>query len=98
VAQNISCSAAAALNSLEFIEEQLPIAERAVTEAQNALNAYRQQQQSVDVDYETRTLLEHATNIEAVNHPTYQALLQNRAAFEAQLEEIRKATLSLPET
>jgi tyrosine-protein kinase Etk/Wzc len=115
VAQNISRSAAEAQNSLDFIEEQLPIAERAVTEAQNALNAYRQQQQSVDVDYETRTLLEQATSIEAqlnalalqeeelkkkytVNHPTYQALLQNRAAFEAQLEEIRKATLNLPET
>jgi tyrosine-protein kinase Etk/Wzc len=64
VDQNIARSAAEAQNSLVFIEEQLPIAEEAVTEAQNALNAYRQQQQSVDVDYETRTLLEQATQIE----------------------------------
>lgn len=115
VDQNIARSAAEAQNSLSFIEEQLPIAETAVTEAQNALNAYRQQQQSVDVDYETRTLLERATQIErdltaislqeeelkkryTVNHPVYQALLENRAALQQQLEEVRKSTSNLPET
>lgn len=64
VDQNISRSAAEAENSLAFIEQQLPIAEKAVTDAQNTLNIYRQRQQSVDVDYETRTLLEQATQIE----------------------------------
>jgi tyrosine-protein kinase Etk/Wzc len=115
VAQNISRSAAEAQNSLAFIEEQLPIAEQAVIKAQNELNAYRQEQRSVDVDYETRTLLERATQIEVelnalalqeeelkkrytVNHPAYQALMENRAALERQLEEIRKATADLPET
>jgi len=115
VDQNIARSAAEAQNSLTFIEEQLPIAEQAVTEAQNALNAYRQQQQSIDVDYETRTLLEQATQVEAqlnalalqeeelkkrytINHPAYQALLQNKTSLEAQLETVRKATLGLPET
>ena len=113
--QNIARSAAEAQNSLAFIEEQLPLAEKAVTEAQDALNTYRQERQSVDVDYETRTLLERATQIEAelsklelqedelksrytVNHPAYQALLQNRAMLLAQLEDIRKATTALPET
>ena len=115
VSQNILRSSAEAQNSLTFIEEQLPLAEAAGSEAQNALNAYRQQQKSVDVDYETRILLERATQIEAdlnalalqeedvkkrytVNHPTYQAVLQNRAALQAQREEIRKATANLPET
>lgn len=115
VDQNIARSAAEAQNSLAFIEEQLPIAEAAVTQAQNALNNYRQQQQSVDVDYETRILLEQATEIEAqlnalsleeeelkkrytINHPAYQALLENRAALERQLEEVRTATFDLPET
>lgn len=115
VDQNIARSAAEAQNSLEFIEEQLPIAEAAVTEAQNLLNAYRQQQQSVDLDFETRTLLEQATRIEAqlnelvvqeddirqrytINHPSYQALLQNRASLEAQLEVVRASTFDLPET
>lgn len=115
VDQNISRSAAEAQNSLTFIEEQLPIAQQSVTQAQNALNTYRQQQQSVDLDFETRTLLEQATQIEAqlnvlatqeddlklrytINHPAYQALLQNRASLEAQLEEVRTSTFNLPET
>ena len=115
VAQNIARSAAEAQNSLAFIEEQLPISEQAVTDAQNALNTYRQSQDSVDVDYETRNLLEQATRIEAdlnalalqeedlkkrytVNHPAYQALLDNRASLNRQLEDIRAATANLPET
>lgn len=65
VEQNVMRSSAEAQNSLDFIEEQLPLSERSVTEAQAALNAYRQKQQSVDVDYETRSLLERATQIEA---------------------------------
>lgn len=115
VDQNIARSAAEAQNSLTFIEQQLPIAETAVTDAQNALNAYRQQQQSVDVDYETRTLLERATQIAAqlnelslqeddlkkrytINHPVYEALLQNKASLQRQLDEVRESTAGLPET
>lgn len=115
VSQNISRSAAEAQNSLDFIDSQLPVAERAVTTAQDALNAYRQERLSVDVDYETRILLERATQIEkelnalaleeddlqeryTINHPAYQAFLQNRAALQAEQEEVRKATADLPET
>ena len=115
VGQNIARSAAEVQSSLTFIEEQLPIAKQKVSQAQDALNAYRQEQQSVDVDFETRTLLVQATEIEAqlsalalqeedlkkrytINHPTYQALLQNRLSMEAQLDDVRKSTLSLPET
>lgn len=115
VDQNIARSSAEAQNSLSFIEEQLPIAEQAVRAAQDALNGYRQKQQSVDVEYETRSLLERATQIEkdlsalalqeeeikkryTVNHPTYQALLENRAALMGQLEGIRGETGNLPET
>ena len=115
VGQNIARSAAEVQSSLTFIEEQLPIAKQKVSQAQDALNVYRQEQQSVDVDFETRTLLVQATEIEAqlsalalqeedlkkrytINHPTYQALLQNRLSMEAQLDDVRKSTLSLPET
>ena len=115
VAQNVERSAAMAGNSLQFIEDQLPLAQKTVADAQQALNEYRQKQQSVDIDYETRTLLEQATSIEGqlsalalkeeeirkqytVNHPTYQALLENRAALQGQLDEIRKLTSNLPET
>ncbi|WP_458791089.1 polysaccharide biosynthesis tyrosine autokinase [Yoonia sp. MH D7] len=65
VDQNIARGAAEVQNSLTFIEQQLPLAEVEVSKAQDALNAYRQQQQSVDVDFETRTLLVQATEIEA---------------------------------
>ena len=115
VGQNIARSAAEVQSSLTFIEEQLPIAKQKVSQAQDALNAYRQEQQSVDVDFETRTLLVQAAEIEAqlsalalqeedlkkrytINHPTYQALLQNRLSMEAQLDDVRISTLSLPET
>ena len=115
VDQNVARSAAEVQNSLTFIEEQLPLAKLEVSQAQDALNAYRQEQQSVDVDFETRTLLVQATEIEAqlsalalqeedlkkrftINHPAYQALLQSRLSMEAQLEGVRKSTLSLPET
>lgn len=115
VSQNINRSAAEARNSLGFIDGQLPKAEAAVRLAQDALNAYRKAQQSIDVDYETKTLLERATQIETelnalslkeeelkdrytVQHPLYQALLQNRATLEAQLADIRKSTANLPET
>ncbi len=115
LAQNIDRSAAEARNSLVFIENQLPIAELEVTDAQNALNAYRQQQQSVDVDYETRSLLERATDIETalsaltlreegikerftINHPVYEALLQERATLQEQLDDLRGLASNLPET
>lgn len=115
VSQNIARSSAEAQNSLVFIENQLPIAEQATLAAQDVLNAYRQKQNSVDVNYETRSLLERATRIETelselslkeeelkdrytINHPVYQALLQNRATQKEQLEELRTTTAALPET
>lgn len=115
LAQNIDRSAAEARNSLDFISEQLPLAEQEVTEAQNALNVYRQEQQSVDVDYETKSLLERATRIETdladwalreevvkerytINHPVYEALLQERVTLQDQLDELRSLAGNLPET
>lgn len=65
VTQNLSRSAAEAENSLKFIEEQLPEAEQTVMDAQQALNNYQQQQHSVDVNFETRSLLERAAELEA---------------------------------
>lgn len=64
VDQNIARSAAEAQRSLEFIESQLPEAQAAVAAAETALNAYRQQAQSVDLSFETQALLERATTIE----------------------------------
>lgn len=64
VTQNLDRSAAEADKSLSFIDEQLPISQEDVSKAQQALNAYRQQESSVDVNYETQSLLEQATRIE----------------------------------
>ena len=64
VSQNISRSAAEAESSLRFIEEQLPIAEAAMSEAQQRLNDFRKENQSIDLDYETESLLKEATQLE----------------------------------
>ncbi|KEO58239.1 polysaccharide biosynthesis tyrosine autokinase [Thioclava indica] len=113
--QNVERNAASAENSIDFIKKQLPEARKNVASAEQALNAYRQKQQSVDVTYETQSLLERVTKIEGelsaldlkevdlknqytINHPAYQALLQNRKELQTQLEEAKKATQSLPET
>lgn len=115
VQQNIARGSAEAVRSLEFINSQLPISQAAVAEAQDALNQYRQRQQSVDLTYETEALLGRVTEIEnklselaiteeeykqrfTINHPTYQALLQNRAKLTEQLDALRKESGGLPET
>lgn len=64
VSQNIARSAAEADSSLTFVDDQLPDAERAMNEAEQALNAYRQKQQSVDLTLETEGLLTQITALE----------------------------------
>jgi len=115
VEQNIQRSAASAENSIDFIRKQLPQAQKAVSQAEDALNAYQQQNQSIDITYQTKALLERVTGLETqlsalalkeeelknrytVNHPEYQALLQDRTALESQLSRIRKSASALPET
>ena len=63
--QNIARSAAEAEASLEFIREQLPDAEANVKAAEEALNAFKEEQSSVDLTFEMRTLLEEAVQLEA---------------------------------
>ena len=53
VEQNIQRSAASAENSINFIRNQLPKAQQAVSQAEDALNAYQQQNQSIDITYQT---------------------------------------------
>jgi tyrosine-protein kinase Etk/Wzc len=62
--QNVSRSSAEAASSLEFIESQLPTAEAAVREAESGLNAYRQQQQAIDLGFEAQSLLTQISSIE----------------------------------
>lgn len=65
VQQNIDRSTADVEGSLTFIETQLPKAKADVEAAENALNTYRQSQQSVDLAFETSNVLTRITNIEA---------------------------------
>lgn len=62
--QNVSRSAAEAESGLRFINEQLPLAEANLREAEAALNAYRQAQVSVDLTFETQAILQQISTTE----------------------------------
>jgi len=62
--QNLQRNAAEVDSSLQFILEQLPEAKDDVTRAEEALNAFKAAQDSIDLSFETRTLLEQAIEIE----------------------------------
>ena len=55
--QNLARSSAEAQKSLEFVESQIPGAEANLRAAEAALNDYRSQQRSVDISFETQSLL-----------------------------------------
>ncbi len=57
-------SAAEAESSLEFVESQLPDARDEVEAAEAALNAYRQKQESVNLELEAEGLLTQVTRLE----------------------------------
>ncbi len=63
--QNVTRNAAEADNSLTFIRNQLPETEAEMRAAENAVNAYKLSQDSVDLSFETRALLEKSVSIEA---------------------------------
>lgn len=55
--QNVLRSSAEAKSGLDFINQQLPDAEKKFTDAEKALNDYRQQQQAIDLSFEAQSLL-----------------------------------------
>ena len=63
--QNLSRNAAEAESSLTFIQQQLPEAQAQVRVAENALNAFKLSQDSVDLSFETLSMLEKTVEIEA---------------------------------
>ena len=64
VQQNISRGTADADSGLQFLDSQLPIAEKTVRAAEEALNAYRRQAHVVDLSFESQSML---TQVERVN-------------------------------
>ncbi|MBJ6137326.1 polysaccharide biosynthesis tyrosine autokinase [Marinobacter litoralis] len=63
--QNIARQAAEADKSLEFLEEQAPKVREQLNEAENRLNEYRLQSDSIDLSFETQNALNSLVSIEA---------------------------------
>ncbi|WP_416137154.1 polysaccharide biosynthesis tyrosine autokinase [Halomonas sp. HK25] len=65
LAQNIARQAAEAENSLQFLDDQLPRVREQLVDAENRLNSYRMEQESVDLTEETRNVLTSMVDIES---------------------------------
>jgi len=62
--QNINRQAAEAESRLEFVEAQTPMVQSDLNAAENSLNEYRASQDSVDLSFETRSMLERLVSLE----------------------------------
>jgi len=62
--QNINRQAAEAESRLEFLEQQTPLIQEDLNSAESRLNDYRATQDSVDLDFETRSMLERLVELE----------------------------------
>lgn len=62
--QNINRQAAEAESRLAFLEEQTPVIQDDLNSAENRLNEYRANKDSVDLSFETRTMLERMVELE----------------------------------
>ncbi|WP_019568749.1 polysaccharide biosynthesis tyrosine autokinase [Thioalkalivibrio sp. ALMg13-2] len=62
--QNVQRQSAEAEQSLEFLDEQVPRVREQLREAEDVLNAYRTERDSVDLSQETRSVLERLVNLE----------------------------------
>ncbi|QEA39731.1 polysaccharide biosynthesis tyrosine autokinase [Pistricoccus aurantiacus] len=63
--QNIQRQAAEAEKSLEFLEEQQPVIREKLSQAENELNKYRTDRDSVDLSLETQAILERLVSLES---------------------------------
>ena len=63
--QNINRQAAEAESRLEFLEEQTPLIQSGLSSAENVLNEYRASQDSVDLTFETQSMLERMVALDA---------------------------------
>lgn len=63
--QNVERKSAEASHSLAFLDKQLPEVRSGLDEAENKLNAYRQQKDSVDLPLEAKSILDSVVNIDA---------------------------------
>lgn len=64
LAQNIARQAAQDAKSLEFLQQQLPKVRTDLDEAENQLNQYRRQKDSVDLNLEAKAVLDQIVNVD----------------------------------
>lgn len=62
--QNIARQAAQDEKSLEFLNKQLPQVRMELDQAEDKLNAYRQQKDSVDLTMEAKSVLDQIVNVD----------------------------------
>jgi tyrosine-protein kinase Etk/Wzc len=65
VRQNVERKSAEAEQTLQFLDEQLPLVRQNMEAAELALNAYRLEKGSIDLPSETQTILETIVSVEA---------------------------------
>ena len=65
LSQNVKRLAAEAENSLIFINDQIPYVRSSLVKSERALNSYRSARDSVDLNIETKSLLETLVTLEA---------------------------------
>lgn len=63
--QNINRQAAEAESRLEFLDQQTPLIQSDLNSAESRLNDYRASQDSVDLSFETRSMLERLVQLES---------------------------------
>lgn len=111
--QNVVRNEAKAESTLAFIEEQIPQAERNLREAESVLNAFRQQEVTIDLSLETQIILSQITGLEGEvaelerregalrdtpAHPAFRQLGVERLLAETRLAKLREQVDALPET
>jgi len=65
VRQNVERKSAEAEQTLQFLDEQLPVVRRDMEVAELALNSYRLEKGSIDLPQETQTILQTIVSVEA---------------------------------
>ncbi|PLP32762.1 tyrosine-protein kinase, partial [Klebsiella variicola] len=64
LAQNVERQAAQDAKSLDFLNEQLPKVRNDLDQAEDKLNAYRKQRDSVDLTMEAKSVLDQIVNVD----------------------------------
>lgn len=103
LSQNVARQAAQDAKSLEFLDKQLPKVRNDLDVAENKLNSYRRQQDSVDLTMEAKSVLDQIVNVDnQLNELTFreaeisQLYTQEHPTYKALME--KKQTLQNEKT